>query len=116
MGVCTNKPHALSLDVLDAFDLRKYFRAVIGGDSLPERKPAARHLLETADRAAPEYKRAIMIGDSPTDVAAARNANVPVIVVNYGYTLTPAAELGADAIISDMRELPPLFPAFWKVA
>ena len=57
-----------------------------------------------------------MIGDSPTDVAAARNADVPVVVVDYGYTTTPAADLGADAVISDMRELPALMPAFWKAA
>ena len=116
MGVCTNKPQALSLDVLEAFDLHRYFRAVIGGDALPERKPAAGHLLETARRAAPEFSRAIMIGDSPTDVAAARNANFPVIVVDYGYTVTPAAELGADAVIPDMRELLVLLPTFWEAA
>ena len=117
MGVCTNKPHALTLDMLGAFDLHRYFRAVIGGDALPERKPNARHLLETAKRTAPEYSRVIMIGDSPTDVAAARNANVPVVVVDYGYTTTPAADLGADAVISDMRELPGLMPPlFWKAA
>lgn len=116
MGVCTNKPHDLSLDVLDAFGLHKYFRAVVGGDALPERKPAAGHLLETARRTAPEFQRAIMIGDSPTDVAAARNAGVPVVVVNYGYTVTPAEDLGADAVIADMRELAALFPVFWKAA
>ena len=116
MGVCTNKPHALSLDVLEAFDLHRYFRAVIGGDALPERKPAAGHLLETARRVTPDFSRAIMIGDSPTDVAAARNAGVPVVVVDYGYTVTPVEELGADAVISDMRELAALFPKFWKAA
>ena len=116
MGVCTNKPHALSLDVLEACDLHRYFRAVIGGDALPERKPAAGHLLETARRVTPDFSRAIMIGDSPTDVAAARNAGVPVVVVDYGYTVTPVEELGADAVISDMRELAALFPKFWKAA
>lgn len=116
MGVCTNKPNALSLDVLEAYNLHRYFRAVIGGDVLKERKPAAGHLLETARRTAPEFSRAVMIGDSPTDVATARNAGVPVVVVNYGYTVTPAEELGADAVISDMRELAALFPTFWKAA
>ena len=116
MGVCTNKPHALSLDVLEAFDLRRYFRAVIGGDVLKERKPAAGHLLETARRTAPEISRAVMIGDSLNDVTASRNAGIPVVVVDYGYTVTPAEELGADAVISDMRELVALFPTFWKAA
>ena len=116
MGVCTNKPQDLSVDVLEAFDLNKYFRTVIGGDALPERKPAASHLLETAHRTAPGYERAIMIGDSPTDVAGARNADMPVIVVNYGYTTTPVLELGADAVISDMQEVLPIINSYWDAA
>tara|TARA_B100000700_G_scaffold305467_1_gene379424 strand:+ start:7188 stop:7859 length:672 start_codon:yes stop_codon:yes gene_type:complete len=116
MGVCTNKPHALSLDVLDAFGLHKYFRAVVGGDVLPERKPAARHLLETAKRITPEFSHAIMIGDSPTDVAAAQNAAIPIVAVDYGYTTTPPANLGANVVISDMRDLPSMMLKFWKIA
>ena len=116
MGVCTNKPQRLSLDVLAAFDLDGFFRAVVGGDALPERKPAASHLLETARRTAADYRRALMVGDSATDVAAARNANLPVVAVDYGYTATPAAELGADAVVSDLRDLPALMPQFWQAA
>ncbi|MEE2997292.1 MAG: HAD hydrolase-like protein [Pseudomonadota bacterium] len=116
MGVCTNKPQALSLDVLSAFGLKKFFRAVVGGDVLPEQKPAARHLLETVGRTATACRCAAMIGDSSTDVAAARNANIPVVVVNYGYTTIAPADLGADAVISNLRELPSLIPTFWKSA
>lgn len=114
MGVCTNKPHAISLRILEALGLRPYFGAVLGGDALPERKPAARHLLETAAQAAPGYCQAIMVGDSATDVAAAHNADVPVVAVSYGYTKTPAVELGADAVIADMRELPEIMTALWE--
>jgi phosphoglycolate phosphatase len=113
MGVCTNKPHEISLSVLEALDLQRYFRSVIGGDALPERKPHARHLLETAARTLPGYQHVIMIGDSATDVAAARNAEVPVVAVTYGYTQVPAADLGADAVISDMRELPAEMSRLW---
>lgn len=116
MGVCTNKPHEISLSVLAALDLDRYFRSVIGGDHLPERKPHARHFLETASRTLPGYEHAIMIGDSETDVAAARNANVPVVAVSYGYTQVPATELGADAVISDMRELPAEMLRLWGSA
>lgn len=116
MGVCTNKPHQISLTVLEALDLQRYFRTVIGGDALPERKPHARHILETASRTLPGYERAIMIGDSATDVAAARNSGVPVVAVSYGYRLVPAEELGADAVISDMRELPAELTRLWQVA
>ena len=116
MGVCTNKPHQISLTVLEALDLQQYFRSVIGGDALPERKPHARHILETASRTLPGYEQAIMIGDSATDVAAARNSGVPVVAVSYGYRLVPAEELGADAIISDMRELPAELSRLWQAA
>lgn len=113
LGVCTNKPQSLSMDVLKKLDLLKYFQAVLGGDALSERKPAASHILETAQRIAPNYKRAIMVGDSKTDVAAARNAGVPVVAVNYGYTITPAAKLGADAVIANMQELLSHIPQLW---
>ena len=51
---------------------------------------------------------AVMIGDSITDVATARAAKVPVIVVNYGYTPEPADTLGADAVTGDFAEIPEL--------
>lgn len=116
MGVCTNKPHGISLAVLEGLDLMRHFRAVVGGDALPERKPAAGHLRETIARTEPATKSAIMIGDSATDVAAARNANVPVIVVSYGYTKTPAAALGADAVIDRMADLPDAMDRLWGPA
>ena len=47
-----------------------------------------------------------MVGDTENDVAVARNLGVPVIVVAYGYTRVPAAELGADRVIERFAELP----------
>ena len=116
MGVCTNKPHEISLAVLEALDLMRYFRTVIGGDALPVRKPEAGHILETAARTLPGYRQAVMIGDSATDVAAARNAKVPVVAVSYGYTNVPADELGADAVIENMRDLPAAMEPLWAAA
>ena len=116
MGVCTNKPHDISLVVLEALDLMRYFRTVIGGDALPVRKPQAGHILETAARTLPGYSQAIMIGDSATDVAAARNSKVPVVAVSYGYTNVPAVELGADAVIDHMRDLPAAIEPLWAGA
>ena len=116
MGVCTNKPHDISLAVLEALDLRRYFRTVVGGDALPVRKPQAGHILETATRTLPGYSQAIMIGDSATDVAAARNAEIPVVAVSYGYTNVPVIELGADAVIDNMRDLPAAIEPLWTVA
>jgi phosphoglycolate phosphatase len=114
MGVCTNKPHDISIAVLEALDLMRYFRTVIGGDALPVRKPEGGHILETAARTLPGYSQAIMVGDSATDVAAARNAKVPVVAVSYGYTNIPATELGADAVIDTMPELPSAMDPLWS--
>ena len=47
-----------------------------------------------------------MFGDSATDVATARAANIPVILVSYGYTPEPARTLGGDAVVDDFAEIP----------
>lgn len=106
-GVCTNKPHEITLRLLDALDLARFFgAAVLGGDALSVRKPDAAHLLAVLGQLGATPERALMVGDSETDVATARNAGVPVAVVDFGYTAKPAAELGADAVISSFDELP----------
>jgi len=107
--VCTNKPHEITLRVLDALDLAGFFGgAVLGGDALPVRKPDAGHLLAVLGQMGAGPGRALMVGDSETDVAVARNAGVPVALVDFGYSARPAAELGADAVISSFDELPGL--------
>ena len=53
-----------------------------------------------------DVARAVFIGDSETDIAAARNAGVPVVLVSYGYTLSPPQDLGADVLIDHFSELP----------
>jgi phosphoglycolate phosphatase len=103
LAICTNKPEAPSHALLAALGLAGYFDAVVGGDTLEVRKPHGRHLTETISRAG--ASTAVMIGDTPNDVVAARNAGVPVIAVSHGYAQIPAAELGADAVIDHFREL-----------
>ena len=68
-------------------------------------EPDPRHVSETIAAAGIDPDAAIMIGDSMNDVAAARGAGVPVIVVDFGYTTIPVAELGADRIISHFDDL-----------
>lgn len=104
LGVCTNKPDEATRRLLDALGLARHFTAVSGGD-VPARKPDARHLLGVVERLGATPTRTIMVGDSMNDVAAARNAGIAVIVVSFGYTTTPAAALGADAVIDDFAEL-----------
>lgn len=104
--VCTNKPERYALMLLDALGLGGRFAAVCGGDTFADRKPDPMHLLGTIERADGDRLSVVMVGDSATDLAAARNCNVPVVLMDYGYTDVPAAELGADAVLSRFSDVP----------
>lgn len=104
--VCTNKLTSLSTTLLDALDMSRLFEAVIGADRAPAIKPDPRHLLTAISEVGGDPKRAIMIGDAGTDAGAAHAAKVPLILVSFGYTETPVAELGADMVIDHYDELP----------
>ncbi|HMU96777.1 MAG TPA: HAD-IA family hydrolase, partial [Elusimicrobiota bacterium] len=82
------------------------FQAVLGGDSLPTRKPDPEPLWEALDRMKSARDRAVMVGDSLVDIRAARAARVPVVAVTYGFR--PAEELSAaapDALIQSFKDL-----------
>jgi len=106
LAVVTNKLAGLSQLLLEALDLRRYFGVVVGGDSLPQRKPdpaPALHALRALDARANE---SLFIGDSSTDVETARNAGCRVVCVRDGYNHgVPADRLGADAVIVNFLEL-----------
>ena len=108
LGICTNKRTQLANQLLEAISLEHYFSAVIGSGELPFTKPDPRMLHVTITESGGTVERAIMIGDSKTDVDTARAANVPILLVDFGYTSTPARELGADDVISDWQDLRPL--------
>jgi phosphoglycolate phosphatase len=105
-AVCTNKLEWLSRRLLDALGLSGRFVAICGADTFGIQKPDPELLRRTIARAAGHPERAVMVGDSISDVAAARGAGVPIIGVDYGYTETPVADLGADRVISALSELP----------
>ena len=105
LTVCTNKPTRFARLLLEALDLSDRFVCCTGPDDAPARKPDPRHLLASVE-AAGGADRFLMVGDSFADVAAARGAGAPVVVVSFGYTETPAVELGGDRLISSFAELP----------
>jgi phosphoglycolate phosphatase len=105
LGVCTNKPYRPSLEILEVLGLAPFFDAVTGGDSLPVRKPDPGHLLGTLALLGASADAAVMVGDSANDVAVARAAGVPCVIVSYGYTLVPAAELGGDGLIDEFADV-----------
>ncbi len=106
LGVCTNKPEKLSIELLDALNLSKFFGAIVGGDSLSVRKPDPHHLWATIEAINATPSETVMIGDSANDVATARDAGVPVVAVSYGYRDRPAEMLDADIVIDSFSELP----------
>ena len=106
LAVCTNKLEWLSVRLLDALGLGARFAAICGQDTFTMRKPDPDMLRLTIARAGGDTGHAVMVGDSMTDVATARAAGVPVIAVDFGYTETPPAELGADQLISHFDALP----------
>lgn len=106
LAICTNKMEQTSVMLLDALGVTGRFRAVCGQDTFGFHKPDARTLPAVIARAGGDPHRAVMVGDSVTDIAAARNAGLPVVAVDFGYTDTPVAELGPDRVISHFAELP----------
>ena len=106
MGICTNKPLAMTGLVLEALGLDRYFSAVTCGDAVPHRKPDGRHVLLTLEMMKAAATGAAMVGDSETDVAAGKDAGLPVVAVSYGYAHVPIAELGVDAVIDSFAALP----------
>ena len=106
LGLCTNKPQGATDGLLAALGIRDRFAAVLGGDALPVRKPDPGHLAAVLAAMAAPADRAVMVGDSRNDLVTARGLNVPCILVSFGYTDRPARELGADAVIDRLSDLP----------
>src|SRR5258708_2295106 len=106
LAVCTNKLEWLSVRLLDALGLSHRFAAICGQDTFPMRKPDPEMLRLTIAKAGGSADRAVMVGDSMTDVLTAKNAAVPVVAVDFGYTETPPAQMGADRLISHFDALP----------
>ncbi len=106
MAVCTNKAELPARQILEELELTAYFEGLAGGDTYARAKPAAEPLLGLVGDLGHPAEQAVMIGDSPADIGAARNAGMPVVAVSYGYRKVAAAELGADALIDRFEELP----------
>lgn len=105
LAVCTNKIESLARQLLDTLSLTETFDAIVGGDTFPTSKPNPQSLLGAIERAGGDPARAVMVGDSSTDVDAAKAAGVPVVVISFGYTVTPPRELGGDVVIDHFDEL-----------
>lgn len=108
VAICTNKPERLARLLIERLGGGARFHALLGADSLPVRKPDPRHVLVTIERAGGAPGRAVMIGDTETDLNAARAAGVPCALFSGGFSTTPLAELAPEAIFDRFAELPGL--------
>lgn len=109
LAVLTNKPQEMADLLLKALKLDRFFPVVYGAGRMSYVKPDARIFHDVVrDLHDGEGGCGIMIGDSITDVATARAAKAPVILVSYGYTPEPAHTLGGDAVTDDFRQIPAL--------
>ena len=104
-AVCTNKVEYPSVLLLTALGIAGRFRAICGKDTFRVSKPDGEALLQTIARAGGDRGRAVMIGDSKIDIDTARNAGVPVVAVNFGYTSEPVDTFKPDRVIGHYDEL-----------
>lgn len=103
--VATNKRTDLSRTLLEALGLTRHFAAICGPESVSARKPDGAHVREAVLQAGGDPARAIMVGDGAPDAQAARHAGVPCVVVTFGYTQIPPADLGGDILIDRFDQL-----------
>lgn len=104
-AVCTNKLEGMSLALLKALAIDHHFQAICGGDTFPVRKPDPAHLRGTITMAGGNPERAVMVGNSRTDIDTAKAAGIPVIAVDFGYTDRPVHEFEPSRIISHFDQL-----------
>jgi phosphoglycolate phosphatase len=106
LGIVTNKNSRLTALLTDALGLRGFFSAIVAGDSAAKPKPAPDPVHLAMRQLGVDSAETLFVGDSSTDVGAARAAGTAVVCVRYGYSQGIAAEaLGADGIIGLFEEL-----------
>lgn len=109
LGLCTNKPEVPARAILKHMGLEPFFPAVIGGDSLPLRKPDPAPLLATCDALGDGSR--IYVGDSEVDAETADRAGIPFLLFEGGYRKTPVTDLPHAASFTDFAALPDLVAA-----
>jgi phosphoglycolate phosphatase len=105
LAICTNKLEGLTHRFLDAMGWTGRFAAVVGGDTLPVRKPDPAPLFAAIERAG--GGPAAFVGDSITDTDTAKAAKVPCVALSFGFSDRPAEQLGADRLIHRFVDLIP---------
>jgi phosphoglycolate phosphatase len=101
MAVCTNKQEHLAIDLLKKIGIYDYFEYVAGSNTFDYCKPDPRHLTSVIEILNGDVKKSLMIGDSETDANSAKEANIPVILLENGYTEKNSNEIYHNHLIKD---------------
>ncbi|HDP67883.1 MAG TPA: phosphoglycolate phosphatase [Candidatus Marinimicrobia bacterium] len=106
LAVISNKAFVYTQAILKHFGMDSYFQLILGGDSLPQKKPHPQPLLHAAGQFHIESQHCLMVGDSEKDITAAKNAGMPVCAVTYGLSskVTLRAQ-NPDYLIDHMTDL-----------
>ena len=105
MAVCTNKQEHLSNDLLKKIGIYDYFEYVAGSDTFDYCKPDPRHLTSVIEILDGDIKKTLMIGDSETDANAAKAAEIPVILLENGYTEKNSDEIYHNHLVKDFLNI-----------
>ena len=105
LAICTNKIEKPSRKLIGELGATARFRAICGQDTFAVCKPNGAALRLTVEKAGGDPARAIMVGDTETDVLTAKDAGLPVIAVDFGYAPEPVASYHPDVIVSHFDEL-----------
>lgn len=123
LAVCTNKTEALARLLLETLGLAGRFLAICGADTFAERKPHPAHLSGTVATAGGDLARTVLVGDTDTDMEAARRLGVPGVLMLFGYDADADARAKAavclrhfDELTPDLLAAPPLSPADFRAA
>ena len=101
MAVCTNKQEHLAIDLLKKIGIYDFFEYVAGHNTFEYCKPDPRHLTSVVEILGGDIKKSLMIGDSETDANAAKNAGMPVILLEDGYTEKNTTEIYHNHLVKD---------------
>ena len=105
MAVCTNKQEYLAVDLLKKIEIYDFFEYVAGHDTFEYCKPDPRHLTSVVEILGGDIKKTLMIGDSETDANAAKNAGIPIILLEDGYTEKNTTEIYHNHLIKDFVDI-----------
>ena len=103
MGVCTNKQEHLAIDLLKKIGIYDFFEYVAGHNTFDYCKPDPRHLTSVIEILDGNITKSLMIGDSETDANAAKEAGIPVILLEDGYTEKNTSEIYHNHLVKDFE-------------